>query len=236
MDEILSFQLANAEYNPWILPTEPERRLARFMAEHIEGENVGETIANIGFIIKDTWNNRGNSILADYKAKVYEAPVWITRDMFRDYVQCDRDDDYNFVSVYYNAMDDNHPPLYFMLVHFMSSLFKGDISVWKGCFINLLAVAGTLWLLGLIGDIIFKRKGSTVALMLLYGFSMGAVGTVLWVRMYGILSLWTVWLLYLHLRVVLIIFDSHLKSDTKDFRCRLFQSKRLLQIRSRSNQ
>lgn len=200
MDEILSFQLANAEYNPWILPTEPERRLARFMAEHIEGENVGETIANIGFIIKDTWNNRGNSILADYKAKVYEAPVWITRDMFRDYVQCDRDDDYNFVSVYYNAMDDNHPPLYFMLVHFMSSLFKGDISIWKGCFINLLAVAGTLWLLGLIGDIIFKRKGSTVALMLLYGFSMGAVGTVLWVRMYGILSLWTVWLLYLHLR------------------------------------
>ena len=200
MDEILAYQLANAEYNPWILPTEPERRLAGFMAEYIDGESFGETISNVGFIIKDTLTNRGNSILANYKAQVYDAPVWISKEMFQDYLQCDTEDDYNFLSVYYNATDDNHPPLHFMALHLMSSLFKGEISVWLGCLINLVAVAGVLWLLGLIGDIIFKRKSSTVALMLLYGFSMGAVGTAIWVRMYGLLTLWIVWTLYLHLR------------------------------------
>ena len=28
LDEILAFQLANAEYNPWIVPTQPVGRLA----------------------------------------------------------------------------------------------------------------------------------------------------------------------------------------------------------------
>lgn len=200
MDEILAYQLANAEYNPWILPTEPERRLARFMEEYVEGETLGETLSNVSFLIKDTLQNRGSGILASYKAQVYEAPVWISGEMFQDYLQCDNDDDYNLLSVYYNAIDDNHPPLYFMVLHLMSSLFKGEISVWVGCFVNLVAVAGVLWLLGLIGDMIFKRKASVLALMILYGFSMGAVGTAIWVRMYGLLTLWTVWLLYLHLR------------------------------------
>ena len=27
MDELLSFELANARYNPWIVPTQPEGRL-----------------------------------------------------------------------------------------------------------------------------------------------------------------------------------------------------------------
>lgn len=200
MDEILAFQLANAEYNPWIVPTQPVGRLAKFMAEHIDGENLGETVSNMGFIVQDTLKNRGNSILANYKADVYDAPVWISREMFQDYVRCDVKDDYNLLSVYFNVKDDNHPPLHFMLLHLMTSVFKGEISAWHGCVINLAAMAGVLWLLGLIGDIIFKKKSSTYALMILAGFSMGMTATTIWIRMYALLTLWTVWGLYLHLR------------------------------------
>jgi len=200
MDEILAFQLANAEYNPWIVPTQPVGRLAKFMAEHIDGETLGETISNIGFIVKDTLTNRGSSILANYKADVYDAPVWISRDRMQAYVQCNSGDDFNLLSVYFNVKDDNHPPLHFMLLHVMTSLFKGEIRVWHGCVINLAAMAGTLWLLGLIGNMIFQKKSSTYAAMILYGFSMGIVGTTIWIRMYALLTLWTVWSLYLHLR------------------------------------
>jgi hypothetical protein len=82
----------------------------------------------------------------------------------------------------------------------MTSLFKGEISPWHGCVINLAAMAGVLWLLGLIGDIIFKKKSSSLALMILAGFSMGMVATTIWIRMYALLTLWTVWGLYLHIR------------------------------------
>lgn len=200
MDEILAYQLANAEYNPWIVPTQPVGRLAKFMGEHIDGESLGETVSNFVYIIKDTLANRGNSILANYKADVYDAPVWISGEMYRDYLQCESGDDFNLFSVYFNVKDDNHPPLHFMLLHMMTSIFKGEISVWHGCVINLAAIAGTLWLLGLIGDLIFEKKSSGIALMVLYGFSTGAVGTAIWIRMYGLLTLWTAWILYLHIK------------------------------------
>ena len=34
----LSFELANARYNPWIVPTQPEGRLAKFVNEEIRGQ------------------------------------------------------------------------------------------------------------------------------------------------------------------------------------------------------
>lgn len=200
MDEILAFELSNAEYNPWIVPTQPVGRLAKFMQEHINGESFTETLGNICFIVKDTLKNRGNSILAAYKADIYDAPVWISKESFQDYVQCDTDDAFNLFSVYFNVKDDNHPPLHFMLLHLMSSLFQGDITPWHGGVINLAAILGTLWLLGRIGDILFQKRSSTAALMILYGFSMGIVATVIWIRMYALLTLWTVWGLYLHLK------------------------------------
>ena len=217
MDEILAFQLANAEYNPWIVPTQPVGRLAKFMDEHIDGETLEETISNIRFIIKDTLANRGGSILANYKADVYESPVWISKEMFQAYVQCDSEDDFNLFSVYFNVKDDNHPPLHFMILHIMTSLFKGEISVWHGCVINLIAMAITLWLLGLTGDILFINKKNSVGLMVLYGVSMAIVATTIWIRMYALLTLWTVWGLYLHLhKYKKVEQDSFLRVNSKN--------------------
>lgn len=200
LDEILAYELSNAEYNPWIVPTQPVGRLAKFMGEHIDGENWKETISNTLFIIEDTIKNRSSSILANYKADVYETPVWMSKTLFQDYVRCTSKDDFNLFSVYFNVKDDNHPPLYFMCLHLMCSLWKGEISVWHGCVINLIAMAGVLWLLGKIGDLVFEKKTSTYAVMLLSGFSMGMIATSLWIRMYGLLTLWTVWNLYLHMK------------------------------------
>lgn len=47
MDELLSFELANARYNPWIVPTQPEGRLAKFVNEEIEGDSAGEVLENL---------------------------------------------------------------------------------------------------------------------------------------------------------------------------------------------
>lgn len=199
MDEVLAYQLANAEYNPWIVPTQPVGRLAKFMSEHIDGEHFSETLSNVAYIVKDTLANKGNSILATYKADVYEAPVWMKNTTFQNYVRCDSTDDFNLASVYFNVKDDNHPPLHFMLLHLMSSIFKVDMSPWVGCIINLLAMIGVLWLLGLIGDRLFKSKYSTYACMILFGFSVGIVAITLWVRMYALLTLFILWNLYLHL-------------------------------------
>ena len=68
MDELLSFELANARYNPWIVPTQPEGRLAKFVNEEIEGDSAGETLENLKNTVTDVLRNRGNSKLLSYKA------------------------------------------------------------------------------------------------------------------------------------------------------------------------
>ena len=205
MDELLSFELADARYNPWIVPTQPEGRLAKFVREEIQGDSFGETLMNLKSAVTDVLKNRGSSKLLSYKADVYEEPAWITSGQFRDYVTVDGSDAFDYLSVYFNVKDDNHPPVHFMLLHTMSSLFPGTLSPWLGCTINLICVGITLWLLLRLGRQLseifgMEEQGRLVGILavLLYGLSTGALASVLLIRMYCLLSCLCVALLSMH--------------------------------------
>lgn len=199
MDELLSYELANAEYNPWIVPTQPEGRLAKFIHNEIDGETFGETISNLAAEIKDVLQNRGSSRLLTYKADVYEEPVWITAQQFLDYITVGAGDAFNYLSVYFNVKDDNHPPLHFMLLHTISSLFRGKAESWMGCLINLAVAAGVMIFLVKIGRLLAEALGMGerakiigICCALAYGLSAGAVATTLLIRMYGLVTFWCV--------------------------------------------
>lgn len=199
MDELLSYELSNAEFNPWIVPTQPEGRLAKFVHNEIDGDTWRETLCNLAAAAEDVLQNRGSSKLLTYRADVYEEPVWITAEQFRDYITVGAGDAFNYLSVYFNVKDDNHPPLHFMLLHTVSSIFRGRAEVWMGCLINLAAAAGVLVLLLKLGRLLaeelgLEEKSRTAGLLcaLLYGLSAGAVSTVLLIRMYGLVTLWCV--------------------------------------------
>lgn len=200
IDEVISFELANAEYNPWIVPTQPQGRLAKFMEEYVGSDSLTGKLSQLWYIVQDTLSNRGDSILATFSANVYESPVWIDRDTFRDYVRCDSGDDFNLLSVYFNAKDDTHPPLFYMALHLICSIWKGEMTPWQGCILNLAAMAAVLWLIGRIGDLVLQKESSRLTAMVWFGFSMGIVATTLWIRMYALLTLWLIWLLYLHIK------------------------------------
>ena len=208
MDELLTFELGNAEYNPWIVPTQPVGRLAKFMQQEIYEDSLGGTLQNLLDTVTDVLQNRGSSKLLSYQADVYEEPVWITREQFQDYITVGERDGFNYLSVYFNVKDDNHPPLYFMLVHMMSSIFRGRISPWMGCIFNLAAVMGCCILMFAMGRLLAghglleHRTGELWGLCsgLLYGCSSGAIATTLFIRMYGVMTFLCVLTLYLHLR------------------------------------
>ena len=101
MDELLTFELGNAEYNPWIVPTQPVGRLAKFMQQEIYGDSVGETLENIKNTVVDVLQNRGESKILTYQADVYEQPVWITGEQFHDYITVGERDAFNYLSVFY---------------------------------------------------------------------------------------------------------------------------------------
>lgn len=208
LDELLSFELSNAEFNPWIVPTQPVGRLAKFVNEEIRGGSFGETLGNLADTVEDVARNRGKSRLLQYKADVYPEPVWISGGQFRDYLTADGVDRFNYLSVYFNVMDDNHPPLHFMLLHTMSSLFPGIISPLLGCFINLVAIGVILLCFFGLGELLQARgllplgygKAAGICMALVYGLSGGAIATVLLIRMYGVMTACCVGLFYLHVR------------------------------------
>lgn len=207
MDELLSFELANAEFNPWIVPTQPQGRLAKYVQEEIRGENFKESFQNFMETLQDVVVNRGSSKLLSYRADVYEEPVWIEREVFRDYITVGEKDKFSYLSVYFNVKDDNHPPLHFMLLHTVSSLFPAKIVPAMGCVLNLAAVMGVMLLLMWLGRQIMKiwgyekwGRGAGLFAAACYGLSVGAVSTTLLIRMYALVTLWCVATLTLHIR------------------------------------
>jgi hypothetical protein len=213
MDELLSFELSNAEFTPWIVPTQPVGRLEKFVVNEIRGENFIETVGNIIDTVKDIAVNRGSSKMLSYKADVYDEPVWISSQEFTDYITAGDEDSFNYLSVYFNVKDDNHPPLHFMLLHTISSIFKNTVSQWMGCLINLAAAAGIMVLLIKLADIygyafLYKKTGNEkieakyfrIAVVLFYGLSAGAVATVLLIRMYALLTFLCVAYFYIHIK------------------------------------
>lgn len=208
MDELLSFELANAEYNPWIVPTQPQGRLAKFMQEEVYADTVGETADNFFDAVKDVLQNRGSSKLLSYQADVYEEPVWISREEFQAYVTTGQRDRFNLLSVYFNVKDDNHPPVHFMLLHLISSVFPDTVSVWMGCFINLCTLVG-ICLCMMAGGALLEKHGVLaegtgrkwgILAAVFYGFSAGAVATTLLIRMYGLMTFCCVLTLYIHVK------------------------------------
>ncbi|MCR5032950.1 MAG: hypothetical protein K6A92_08805, partial [Lachnospiraceae bacterium] len=199
MDELLSFELANADFTPWIVPTQPEGRLEKFLKESVYGDNFFDTCGNFFGVVKDVLVNRGNAKIFGTVADVYEEPVWISRQQFKDYITVDGRDAFHYPSVYFNVKDDNHPPLHFMLVHTMSSIFRGQVNPWLGCVINLLFILGSGMLLIAMGKRFFGSETLGRGMAILYALSLGGMASLLLIRMYAMLTFWCVLALYLHL-------------------------------------
>lgn len=206
MDELLSFELSNAEFNPWIVPTQPEGRLAKFVREEIRGESFGETLSNLADTARDVLTKRGNSRLLQYRADVYPEPVWISGEQFHDYITVGEEDAFSYLSVYFNVKDDNHPPLHFMLLHTMSSIFRDARGTFQGCVINILAILGCSMCFFGLGTLLERHgilprgygRAAGICAALLYGLSAGGIATALLIRMYGCMTFFCVALFYLH--------------------------------------
>ena len=139
--------------------------------------------------------------MLSYKADVYDEPVWISAKQFQDYITTDSRDNFNYLSVYFNVKDDNHPPLHFMALHTISSIWKGRISPWMGCSINLAMILGICIMLMKIGrEFLGKTEEFGRAVCVLYALSMAGIATLLLIRMYAMLTFFCVAALYLHLK------------------------------------
>ena len=125
-----------------------------------------------------------------------------TRQDLMDYVAVQDGESFGFFqSVYYNQEQDVHPPLYYFLLHLISVLTPNAMNQWTGLLLNFLFFLGTMLLIWAIGRRIFERPASTVAAVLCYGLSSLAMSALTTIRMYMLLSFFSILLAYFLIRL-----------------------------------
>ena len=109
-------------------------------------------------------------------------------------------DRFDFRNAVENTSKDPHPPLYPVLLHFISSLFPGIFSKWFALLINILSGTTVIILLYLTAYLSYpsgddgeedKKKCFAGAVSLIYILSLGAVEQFMNLRMYVLLQVFT---------------------------------------------
>ena len=116
----------------------------------------------------------------------------LTRQDLLDYVTVGDGEILDLGSVYYNQVQDVHPPLYYWLFHLASCLTPGVFSKWTGLVLDIGLYLLTLLALFRLVLRLFGSRENAVAAVILYGLSGLGLATMLMIRMYVLITLLTV--------------------------------------------
>ena len=147
-----------------------------------------------GYYIDELWSyGLSNSYYSPflYQEEDY-MNTWHQPIFYENYLMVKQGESFSYGSVYNNQIYDVHPPFYYILLHTVCSFFPNRFSKWFGLSINLLFFCASVFLLYKISGLLLGEMNYVRLLPpLLYGLSMGAVSTLIYIRMYMLLTFWT---------------------------------------------
>lgn len=128
--------------------------------------------------------------------------TWETGDSFKNYIQTNDDTNFSYGSVWNNQIEDMHPPLYYVILHTISSMFPNQFSWWWGFSINLVAFVATQFFVFLIFRKMGKSNFAGLLVCAYWGFSIGAINNILYIRMYALQTMFTLMFVYFCSRII----------------------------------
>ena len=152
------------------------------------------------FFVDEIWTfNLANSYYfpALLDAKGY-FDRWLPGELWQQLLVVAPEHRFAFGSVWYNQSMDVHPPLFYSVVHTVCSFFPNEFNKWFVIVPNLVFFAVTQIVLLASSIKLFGKSYMALMPCLFYGFTLGAVNSVLYLRMYMLLTLWCMTALYLH--------------------------------------
>lgn len=121
---------------------------------------------------------------------------WTKSDYLTNLVTVSDDHRFAYDSVIYNQQNDVHPPLYYFILHSICSFFPGTFSKWYGLAINIiLFLISGIYLL-LLSKCIFEEFCLVLLPYVFWVFSPGAISDLIFIRMYMLLTVLGLMLVY----------------------------------------
>ena len=109
-------------------------------------------------------------------------------ELLLQYAAVKEGETFNVENVFFNQKMDTHPPLYYLLVNFVSSIRKGTFSMWHGLIINLFFMLILFWEMRYLFNLVIKDNIMSTILSLISFFSYGFINELVFIRMYVMLS------------------------------------------------
>lgn len=132
------------------------------------------------------------SINANRKEKPY-LNNWHEASYYKDYLTISKSESFDTVGVIKSIKKDAHPPIFYILLELtISMFFPGRFTKWGGITLNLFFFILTLITLYMLSKRLLRSRLWGMVITFVYGISIGAVSTVVFIRMYMVLSAVTV--------------------------------------------
>lgn len=161
--------------------------------------------------------NPDNGLMVAYKDNYIpenEAPEWKTREYIANYMKLLPENYLNLKSVYINQAMDNHPPIFYALVHFSSLLFGGEFSKYTVFVVNIIAFVASCFVIKKILELLAK-EAIIIPTIIFYGLSMGTISMVLYQRMYMLLTFFILLYFFSSLQIYFNKFEIDKKTKIK---------------------
>ena len=142
--------------------------------------------------------NPDNGLMVAYDDN--NIPKWLSKQYVKDYITLSTNNYLNLKSVFVNQAYDNHPPFFYMLVHFSSILFLGNFTNYTVFIVNLIAFVLSCIIIQKILKLL-NKENLTIGTLLFYGLSMGTISMVIFQRMYMLLTFFVLLYFYLTLKI-----------------------------------
>lgn len=151
--------------------------------------------------IKDSFNmdeiNSYGLSNSYYKPFPEDVGRWLPGSYFNDYLEVNKNDAFKYDSVYYNLTNDVSAPLFYYILHTVCSFSQNTFTKWTGIGINIFFFIGIILILFLLSRKLLKNDYLSLVVCLLYGFSIAAICSVMFIRMYVMFTFWVIVTVYL---------------------------------------
>lgn len=200
-DEVYTISTSVNPYDGLVYPYGEKEARTILLEKYVYNKNILKEIKNVihFFLNQKEYKNEIECIQENQR------PVWKTREEINDYMTLKKENYFNFKGIYYNQAKDNHPIIFYILVHISSILFNGEFNKYVTFFVNIIAfIISCFIIINILKKI--KREDLTIATLILYGLSMGTISMVIYQRMYMLLTMF-----------ILLYFNYNLKIYLNDF-------------------
>ena len=136
-------------------------------------------------------NSAAGPYFSDLRQEGLEDQLFTAEDI-EEYLTVEEGSGPDLAAVYRNQSLDVHPPLYYWLLNLASSLFPGSCSVNIGTGLNALIFALTLLAFYFLVKYLYGSRDIACCGVVLFGTSVLAISMVMMIRMYTLMTLFTV--------------------------------------------